>query len=145
MSVLRFAFAGTASDDRVVPQTGGSLLIQFHADHSIQEAGFLFGWTVLPLPTDGVHCAVDCAFAQRGNGHCDDACMNAFCEFDRGDCDDTFEYGATLPIRPFARPSSPPCLICRFTRPPVYTSPCTGARQAARLTKLATEFANRAA
>ena len=73
----------------------GGMLIQFHSDLSQQESGFLFGWTVLPLPVDGKHCALDCKICtvgescendMRGNGHCDAACMNEFCEWDRGDC-----------------------------------------------------------
>ena len=68
--------------------------MQFHTDFSIHEAGFLFGWTVLPLPADGIHCALDCSLSQRGDGKCDAACMNGFCEFDRGDCEDNFECSA---------------------------------------------------
>lgn len=74
--------------------TGDTVLVRFHTDATVTEAGYLLGWTSLPLPQDGVHCALDCALTQRGDGHCDRPCMNAFCDFDRGDCAPSFECAA---------------------------------------------------
>ena len=76
--------------------SNGALLIEFHSDFEYAAAGFLFGWTVLPLPSDSAHfCATDCAVDERsrragmglrGDGVCDAACMNGFCGWDGGDC-----------------------------------------------------------
>ena len=63
--------------------SNGALLIEFHSDFEYAAAGFLFGWTVLPLPSDSAHfCATDCAVDERsrragmglrGDGVCDAA------------------------------------------------------------------------
>lgn len=87
--------------------SGGSLLVEFHTDASRQESGFLFGWTVLPLPDDKArYCALDCAMSAamrrdagkegiKGDGKCDPACMNAYCDFDGGDCDEDTQCAAS--------------------------------------------------
>lgn len=54
-------------------------------------AGFLFGWTVLSaeghLPDSrSGHCAEGCRNDMLNNNVCDDACMNAFCDWDHTDC-----------------------------------------------------------
>ena len=74
-------------------QHGHGALLQFRSDATREYSGFVFAWTPLPLPTNG-NCALDCALNMRGNGHCDDACMNGFCDWDLGDCLERFECSA---------------------------------------------------
>lgn len=78
-----------------VTSHGKDMLITFRSDASVTESGFLFGWTSLvegeDLPPG--FCAWNCSDSMRGDGRCDEACMNAECGWDAalgattGDCD----------------------------------------------------------
>ena len=74
---------------------GDGMLLQFRSDYNQEYSGFLFGWTVLSsdgtLPVSSTHCAEGCARTMLGDGHCDPACMNAYCEWDHTDCERVFE------------------------------------------------------
>ena len=84
-------FSGLMSSEQrqalVVHATGSEILLLFDTDFSVTESGFTFGWTSMPIPvvaTDG--CALDCLPGYQGDGVCHAACMNTFCQWDKGDC-----------------------------------------------------------
>ena len=65
---------------------GSEVLLLFDTDFAVTESGFTFGWTSMPRPETSVGCAVGCSSINPGDGICQAACMNNFCEWDQGDC-----------------------------------------------------------
>ena len=77
---------GAALRSLAVNATGAQLLVTFVSDASITEAGFTFGWTLVPSGTAGA-CAENCTASMLTNNACDAACMNQACGWDGGGCD----------------------------------------------------------
>ena len=83
-----------ALNQPLVASKHGSMLVRFSSDKENSGRGFLFGWTAtFSHEAHEGECAVDCKREMRGDGHCDPACMNAACDWDRksssgeGDCE----------------------------------------------------------